>query len=65
MLLFRPAGTDRVPKPVILARFAAFFRGDWEPLLRAAIAGTSAPARPTTNTLTLMICRVGLSAPPA
>ena len=50
MLLFRPAGTDRVPKPVILARFAAFFRGDWEPLLRAAIAGTSAPARPTTNT---------------
>ena len=50
MLLFRPAGTDRVPKPVILARLAAFFRGDWEPLLRAAIAGTSAPARPTTNT---------------
>ena len=50
MLLFRPAGTDRVPKPVILARFTAFFRGDWEPLLSAAIAGTSAPARPTTNT---------------
>ena len=67
MLLFRPAGTDRVPKPVILARFAAFFRGDWEPLLRAAIAGTSAapPPDPPPTPVTLMICRVGLSAPPA
>ena len=41
MLRFRPAGTDRVPKPVILARFSAFFRRDWETLLRAAMAGAT------------------------
>ena len=60
----RPGGTDRVPKPVILARFTAFFRGDWEPLLRAALAEASAPVRPPTNT-TDDLPRRGLSAPPA
>ena len=49
MLLSRPAGTDRVPKQAILARFTGFFRDDWEPLLRAALAEAGAPARPTTS----------------
>ena len=56
MLLFRPSGTDRVPKPVVLARFTAFFRGEWEPLLGAALAEArastgAAPGSHTANDL--------------
>ena len=37
MLLFRPAQSPRVPKQQLLARFTAFFQGDWGNLLRAAL----------------------------
>ncbi|OLP83903.1 132 kDa protein [Symbiodinium microadriaticum] len=51
LLLFRPAGAMRMPKPQILARFSAFERGDWSALLHEAHAEATAvglsPATPT------------------
>ena len=51
LLLFRPAGAMRVPKPQLLARFSAFERGDWSALLHKALAEATAvglsPATPT------------------
>ena len=41
MLLHRPPGGARVQKAVLLARFQAFLRGDWIPLLQDALAQPS------------------------
>eukprot|EP00438_Fugacium_kawagutii_P009035 Skav202970 [mRNA] locus=scaffold2274:430064:430501:- [translate_table: standard] len=40
MLLHRPLGTARLPKETLLARFAAFSRGDWTLLLEASTEST-------------------------
>ena len=42
LLLFRPAGAVRVPKPELLARFSAFSRGEWSTLLHKALAEAAA-----------------------
>jgi len=42
LLLFRPAGALRVPKPELLARFSAFERGEWSALLHQALAEAAA-----------------------
>ena len=48
MLLHRPGGATRVPKPALRARFQQFFRGEWPALLEAAEVATPAqtPAAP-------------------
>ena len=45
MLLHRPGGVPRLPKPTLRARFQAFFRGDWPALLDDATSGV-APQQP-------------------
>ena len=42
MLLHRPGGATRVPKPAFRARFQQFFRGEWPALLEAAEVATPA-----------------------
>ena len=46
MLLHRPGGASRIPKPALRARFQQFFQGDWPALLDEALAGT-VPQQPT------------------
>ena len=39
MLLHRPGGVARLPKPTLRARFQALFRGDWPALVDEATSG--------------------------
>ena len=43
MLLHKPPGTSKIPKPALLARFTAFFRGQWHDLIHNSLTSRQRP----------------------